>query len=138
MSRRPKRYCEGDLYEKGDNAPDLKKLARYAIESFLSKKSWFAGGPIPRRELYTDNNIKTILRTPFDDKTFKFIHEECLTKVDQPRWYTEKTVSWQVTFLIQLLNEMKALGLPKDFQPGLVLLYFKFCVGVNVPPPPML
>ena len=138
MSRKPKNNFDEIQYQKGDHALDLKKLAHQSIESYFKDKFWFVGGPIPFKELFSDNSLKTVIRTPFDDETFDFIHEECLTKISQPPSYKEKSVPWSVTFLIQLLNEMKALGLPKDFQPGLLLLYFKFCVGVTIPLPPMI
>ena len=138
MPRRPKRNCEQNPLEKGSHSVDLKELAIHALKSFFEQKSWFIGGPIPQKELLSEESIKTILRTPFDDATFTFLHEHCLIRVPQPDSYTEKSVPWTVAFLISLLGEMKALGLPKDFQPGLALLYFKFCKGLKVPPPPLL
>lgn len=137
MPRRPKRNCEENPYEKGVHSVDLKELASHSLDSFFKTKSWFVGGPIPKKDLFSDDSIKTVLRTPFDDKTFTFLHEECLVKVPQASWYTETSVPWTVAFLIQLINEMKSLGLPKDFQPGLLLLYFKFCKGIKIPPPPI-
>lgn len=132
MPRKPKRNCEQNPYEKGTHVQDLKELAQKSIESFFDKKSWFIGGPIPQKILFSEDSIKTVLRTPFDDETFKFIHNKCLTTVKKPFSYTEKTVPWSVTFLIKLINEMKSLGLPKELQPGLLLLYFEFCKGVKV------
>jgi hypothetical protein len=136
MARRPKRSCQDDHCKKVTHSLDVKKLAKSSIEDYFKTKNWFAGGPIPKQELLSDQSIKTVLNTPFDDSTFTFIHENCLVKIPQPSSYTEPSLPWTVEFLLELLREMKSLGLPKDFQPGLVLLYFKFCRGMAIPNPP--
>lgn len=133
MPRRSKRNCQENPYENGVHSVDLKDLAKNALESYFKNKNWFVGGPIPERYLLSEESIKMVLRTPFDDPTFDFIHENCLSNEIAPRWYKERGVPWSVTFLIQMLKEIKSLGIPKEFQPGLVLLYFKFCKGVKIP-----
>lgn len=138
MSRRPKRTCEEVEFEKGCHAPDLRKMALEGIKSFFADKSWFVGGPIPECELLSDLSIDTVLKTPFDGDIFNFIHEECLKKVPQPKSFIDEGVPWTVSFLIKMFSDMKKLGLPKDFQPGFTLLYFKFCKGVKIPEPVIL
>ena len=123
----PRRNKNDDgQFEKGLHAPDLRNLAIECLETYFEGKSWFIGGPVPSCEYLSDNSIKMLLRTKFDDKTFMFIHQHCLPKISQPDNYTEPTVPWTVSFLIGLLADMKRLGVPKDFQPGLLLLHFKF------------
>ena len=138
MSRRPKRTCEEIQFEKGCHAPDLRKMALEGIKNYFADKSWFIGGPIPECELLTDLSIDTVLKTPFNGDTFDFIHNECLKKVPQPKSFVDQGVPWTVSFLIKMLSDMKKLGLPKDFQPGFALLYFKFCKGVKIPLPAIL
>lgn len=135
MSRRPKRDYEDQFFDKACHAKDLRKFALESLRIFFEDKSWFAGGPIPERDLFSEESVMTLLRTPFNDTTFDFIHENCLSKIPQPKWFKDEGISWSVTFLLELLSMMKSLGLPKDFQPGLTLLYFKFCKGHQVPPP---
>jgi hypothetical protein len=134
MPRRPKRDCDNNPLEKGPIAPDLRMLAVTSIRDFLGSKSSYLGEPIPDWELYTDDNIKTVLRTQNDDKTFEFIHERCLSRIPKNPSYRESTVPWTVHLLLWLLQDMKNLRLPKDFQPGLLLLYFKLCKGISIPP----
>jgi len=138
MPRKAKRDCAENPLEKGQHAPDLRNLAIYSIKTFFEDKSYFCGGTIPERELLSENSIKTVLRTQNDDPTFKFIHEQCLERLPVPKNANESSIPWTVQFLISLLTDMKKKWLPKDFQPGLLLLYFKFCKGHRIPPPPLL
>lgn len=137
MSRRPKRTCEEPLINKGSYGIDLRESVLQNIKDFFEDKSWFVGGPIPECELLADLSVDLILRTPFDECIFDFIHQNCLPKVPTPKDFVDQGVPWTVTFLIKLLNEMKSFNIPKDFQPGFVLLFFKLCKGVRVPEPPI-
>lgn len=137
MPKRERRNCENNPLEKGCHAPDQRKSAIECIQTFFRNKNWYLGGPIPERELLTEVSVKTVLRFQFDDETFNYIHDRCLSRLTQPRDYTEPTVPWTVSFLIGLLREMNRAHIPKDFQPGMLLLYFKFCEGNEVPPPPL-
>lgn len=138
MPRRPKRNCDNNPLERGLHAVDLKKFAKASINCFFMDKKWFCGGKIPESQLYTDDNIKTVLRTPFDEPTFDLIHKY-LTKVPKKKGYDDSCgVPWTVTFLISMLEQMAQFHIPKEFQPGLVLLYFKFCWACPIPAPPKL
>lgn len=138
MPRKAKRDCKDNPLEKGLHAPDLKEFARWTLKVFLGTKPSHTGDPIPEKLLYSDDSFKTILRTQFDDKTFEYIHNNCLSKIPKQKWYKDGTVPWNVHVLLGLLNELKSLKIPKEFQPGLLLLYFKFCKGFEIPPPPLL
>jgi hypothetical protein len=138
MPRKAKRDCDNNPLEKSIHAPDLKEFARWSIKAFLQPKMGYDDKPIPVEELFSGESLKTVLRTQFDDKTFEYIHDNCLAKIPQQEWYRESTIPWTVHTLLGLLNELKHLQIPKDFQPGLLLLYFKFCKGFEIPPPPLL
>ena len=133
MLKSLKGNCKSNPLEKGMHTLDIEKIAIDSISSFFANKKWFVGGKIPHCELYSNSSVKTVLRGKFDDTTFDFIHNECLTRIPKPKDFKVTKIHWTVTFLLKLLNEMKQLGLPKDFQPGLLLLYFKFCKGIRVP-----
>lgn len=138
MPRRRQRNCEDNPLEKGDFAVDLNKLSKEAISNFFGNKSWYCGGPIPKSELESDWAVKTVLRTHFDDAAFDYIHDKCLTKIPESAGYNDPSVPWTVHTLLGLLDEIRGYGVSKDFQPGLLLLYFKFCKGIEIPPPPLL
>ena len=138
MSRRGRRDCEKNPLEKGEFAPDLKTLAEEAIRDFFGNKNWYCGGPIPEEELEADWVVKTVLRTRFDDETFDYIHDECLVKIPEDPKYSDPSVPWTVHTLLNLLKDLRSYGISQDFQPGLLLLYFKLCRGIEIPPPPLL
>ena len=138
MSRRARRDCDENPLEKGEFAADLKTLAKESIRVFFGNKSWYCGGPIPEEELEAAWVVQTVLRTQFDDTAFDYIHNECLIKIPEDPKYSDPSVPWTVHTLIGLLKELKSHGISKDFQPGLLLLYFKLCRGVEIPPPPLL
>lgn len=126
-------------FENGFHADDIRAAAIRHITMFFQGKSWYCGGTIPQRHLLSDSSIKTVLRTRFDKDWEEFVHHECLTTIPvSPEYKLENLLPWAVRCLIDLLESMEPLLIPKEFRPGLTLLYFKFCKGVKIPPPPPL
>ncbi len=78
------------------------------------------------------------MKTPFDDQTFDFIHENCLEKLIPDPNHNNDIIPWTVAFLIKLMRRMQALEIPKEFMPGMILLYFKLCRGLEILPVPLL
>lgn len=128
MSRKTKHAGETGEYEE-----DIRLLAAQSIKAYFADKSYFCGGPIPSKELNSEKSIKLVMRTQNDDPTFNFIHDECLAKLSRPKHLRSCTVPWTVKLLLGLINDMKKKQLPKDHQPGLILLDFKFCKGLSIP-----
>lgn len=137
MSRRPKRTYEEPFFEKGRHIKDLRIIIKEGIKIFFENKKWFAGGKIPQCELLSDSSVDVVLKTPFNESSFGFFHDCCLSKISCPKDFVDEGVPWEVCYLISLLREMKIYGLPKDFQPGFLMLFFKFCKGINIPQPPV-
>ena len=131
MARLDKETISDSFLDEDENSLDLRNLAIFCIKSFFAGKKKDSGQNISLTELMSDLSVKTVLRTPFDDDTFNFIHDNCLSQIPKPVDY-ETPISWPVFYLLGLLSDMRKLGLPKDFQPGLVLLYFKFCKEMRV------
>lgn len=138
MSRKPKRDHFDNDYRKGEHADDVRADATICINLFLKDKNYFCGGKIPERELNSDVAQQTVLYTEFDDRCFEFIHDHCLTLFPKHPKYRDNTVPWTVHCLLGMLRELKSLGIPKQNQPGLILLYFKYCFDVKIPEPLML
>jgi hypothetical protein len=133
MSRRPKaEEDEVNLIENSEFTPDLQRLAEICIKLFLEPKNHFSGRKLTLSELLTDDNVNIVLRMPFDDETFLFIHNRCLSKIKPAKGYRDSTVPWNVHYLLGLLDDLKSLQLPKRFQPGLLMLYFKYCKGFEI------
>lgn len=135
----PKMSREVDSF-KGDFSPDLTKLVHESIRLFFEDKTRFDGTPIPSESLFSEHSFNTVLKSMFDGRTFDYIHCHCLSQLIPPDSYSSDGPgdTWGVRFLLSLLRDLKSKGLPKEFQPGLLLLYFKFCMGMRIPPPPLL
>ena len=133
MSKNFSKDCLEEDFQKGEYAEDLQKFADNCIGLFFKNKVHESGRLLEDSELFTDFTQKTVLYTQFDDYCFDFIHEVCLPLIPVDPSYKEKTVTWPVHCLIGLLNEIKKINIPKDFQPGLLLLYFKFYYDVDIP-----
>lgn len=135
MPKRAKSDSENNSYE-SKSPLDIKKFAIDCILTYFEDKHWYIGGKIPESELLSKDSIKTVLKTQFDEETFSFIHEVCLPKIAQDPTYKE-SIPWTIVCLISMLSEMGRLCIPKYCQPGIILLYFKFCKGVKIPNPPL-
>jgi hypothetical protein len=120
-------------FEKCEYRVDMRQLATDCISLFFFNKKWFCGGPIPQAELLSDSNIKTVMRTRFDKRWEVFVHGTCLPLIPDADSH-----ELRVRRLIRLLEDMGSVWIPGCFRSGMVLLYFKICWGVKIPPPPLL
>lgn len=137
MPRRSKKDEDGNIFEKGEFAPDYKELAEQAIEIFFRDKSWFCGGPIPESELYSDFSLNTVRRTRLDDRWQNIVHEAVEQLTPDPD-YDDPTVPWSIHCLLGILDDIRSTGVTQSYHPGLALLYLKFCEGIQIPQPPLL
>ena len=134
MPKRIRRDSAENPYENGDHASDIQKDAFACISLYFKGKSWFCGGPIPSRILLSEDSVKVVLRTSWNDQWEHFVHEKCLPTIPEPIDYDEGVhLPWSVRYLIDLIYSMGKVSIPKEWRPGMVLLYFKFCKGINVP-----
>lgn len=138
MPRKVNRDVDENPLEKSIHADDVKESAMFCIRKFFTGRKMVNGGPIPEKELYCSDNIKRVLRTQFDDETFNYIHFSCLPMIPKSKKYHDPTLSWEVHCLLTLISKMRKHKVPKEFQPGMLLLYFKYCRGIEIPPVPML
>ncbi len=129
-----------DLEEElsGIDVPDVYSVERQmmafeSLTSFFATKSWYCGGPIPQKLLMTEENIERILLTKFNKITFDFIYE-CLGRLPKDPTYSDITVKWETHILLGLFAEMRKLWVPIDFQPGMAVLYFHLCKGMEIIP----
>lgn len=138
MPRKAKRDTEENPLEKGVHADDVKDSAVQCIRRFFCGRKSLDGRDVCLKELITDENVKRVLRTQFDDQTFDHIHNHCLPTIPKSRKYHDPTLTWEVHCLLRLLGRMRKLRIPKEFQPGLLLLYFKHCRSLEIPPLPLI
>lgn len=131
MPRKSKEDQEGTIFE-------TKEYYLYAAEMiyrYLGDKRYFIGGPIPKNHLLSTKSIQTVLRVEFDEAV-QFIHDNCIPKLKPDPTYTDPSIPWEVHYMLNMLWELGTLEIPKRFKGGLMLLYFKFCKGYQIPDPP--
>lgn len=132
MGRKSKKELVREVEETGQFSKDVAKLARACIRSYFKSKS------VPKPAgLYSRHSVQTLLRTDFENG-FDYAHNHLLNRLSPPPDWNEPTVSWQVYCLLKLLEDMRAHSVPRQFQPGMTLLFFKFCKGCEIPDPPPL
>ena len=122
MSRKPQRESSINEYDKGENVEDIRARVNVCIQLFFRHKKYFCGGKIPQRELTSEFAERTARFTQFDDRCFNFIHDHCLPVFPVNPAYRDLTVPWPVHCLLGLFSDLKSLEIPKDNQPGMLLL----------------
>lgn len=138
MARKLRKVQEERTLDKSEFCPDFEKSAAEYIHVFFHSLKSPDGKRFLKSELLDDVNIRTVMKTQFDDNCFDFIHSECLPLIPNSVGYHNRTVPWTVHCLLGLIYLFGEFGIPKEFQPGMLLLYFKLCFGVRIPPPPLI
>ena len=130
MPRRIKIDSEETSIENNCHLSDLKVLAVQCIRRFFKGRKSLSGVNLTDNHVVTKENIHMVMRTPFDDDVFNYIHSECLPVIPKSKKYHDPTLPWSVHCLLVMIGKLKKLKIPKEFQPGMLLLYFKHCKGV--------
>jgi hypothetical protein len=102
----------------------VKAEAKLHLQNFFSDKQYHFGGPIDRNHLTSDDHLNLVLSTPLCDGI-----DQCyavMPKPDDPDFDDVKS-------LLELLKDVKGRQIPKEFQAGVMLLYYKICKGVKIP-----
>jgi hypothetical protein len=142
MPRKIKLRTESDVEEMGVDLEEWKKWAAKSIEGFFKDKKYHCGGRIPPHLLLSEDNIKTVMGTTIETLSKweehhiyprLYVEKDQISKRDV---WTSELVSFGVYYTIQLIHNLCRLGIPKQFQFGMMLLYYKFCKGFEIPPPP--
>jgi hypothetical protein len=97
---------------------------RLHLQNFFADKSYHFGGPIDQRHLTNESHVNLILSTPFCDGV-----DQCYAVMPRPN---DPNFD-EVKALLELLNDVKGRHIPKEFQAGVMLLYYKLCKGMKIP-----
>jgi hypothetical protein len=142
MPRKTKLRTEADISNLGINLKDLRALAQASIQVFFADKKYHCGGPIPKAMLICEESIRTVLGTTIEaamDYEEKFIYPHLRCEKDQlhkSRGWHDPSVPFNVHYTLLLIQELRDKGIPKCFQFGMILLYYKFCKGLEIPEAP--
>jgi hypothetical protein len=106
------------------------KQAREYMEKFFKDKKFHCGGAIPQKQLFSDANVDLVLSTTFCEGVD--MAYEMVENIRVPRNY-EQEIEYDIYLVLDTICAVKACGIPKPFQGGIVLLYLKFCKGMALP-----
>jgi hypothetical protein len=142
MPKRIKLRTELDIKELGVDLEELKASARLSIEEFFSDKLFHCGGPIPECLLLSDDSVMTVLGTTVDawrkweeEKIYPLLRIE-RDQINERTSYHNRSVSFNVHYTLRLIDNLRDHGIPKHHRFGMMLLYYKFCKGFQIPPAP--
>jgi hypothetical protein len=104
---------------------DIVDLIKDCVVRYFANKSYSYGGPIPKTALLSEANVNLFDIEFYDsiDLVYKNL-DDCL-----PLKKAETPLPWDVNYVLNIIKECKSLGIPKDFQGGIILLHIKYCKG---------
>lgn len=100
-------------------------MAAEFVEKFFAGKSWFCGGPVPKKQLLDQKSLDLVIGTEFCygiELIYKTFKENNLLQEKHK----------DIKFVINAINETKKKSVPKLFQAGMILLYLKFSKGLTL------
>lgn len=111
------------------NEKDVTRDARMQIQRYFQDKK-----VLNRVDLYSESSVKILMETDFDSG-LEYAHNYLLHHIEEPQGWDNSILKWEVHVLLNMLEEMRDLNIPKSHQPGMVLLHFKHCFGLKIPDP---
>lgn len=128
----------------------VERLAKGFVLQFFGDKSLHCGGPLPIETLLAKDNLDIVMRTEFGgglDVCYRILgfqeppedfhldedeedEKEALDDIDLEE---DEHIDYSTYQMVQILGELKKLGVPKDMQAGMALVYLKFCKGYKLP-----
>lgn len=124
---------DADVSHEGHLSEYIERLeasAKHFITKFFANKDFHCGGPIPQNRLLSRSSLNIVLSTDFCKGV-----QECyrvMPKTTPPPDFDIRWYSWDVDCFLPIFASVRAVGIPKEFQAGMMLLYYKFCEGCKV------
>lgn len=110
---------------------NIRVLAREYINRFFQVQEMYCGGKIPTSFFLTEENISMVMNTSLEDgvrRSYEIIEQDGRYKSEA----IDSLVPEDVKLLISIMNKCSKLGVPKEFVPGIVLIYLEHCEGMKV------
>lgn len=123
---------DGDL---ASFTEELKTLARVYITKFFADKSFHCGGKVPASIMFSEASLNMVVSTPFEEGIDLCHHY--LKYIQPPAKANQYPINWQVVSVIKMLKQVQKVGIPREMQAGLMLLYLKICKGISVEERPL-
>lgn len=106
---------------------EIVKYARNCIEKYFEHKE-----VNDRASLNSEESVRLLMKANYENG-FEYAHKHLLPKIKRPAKWREPTMKWEVYCLLKILEDMRFYNVPKVFQPGMTLLFFKYCKGMEIP-----
>jgi hypothetical protein len=124
----------------GDTKAFMRRLqleAWVSFKRFFADKKFHAGGTIPASCIFTQQNFNRAISTPFNegiDLCYKLLDRRHLIP---PVGFDHEMIDWDVYCMLNLLGEVQRCKIPPHLQAGVMVLYFKLCLGHKLPDIPL-
>jgi hypothetical protein len=128
----------GFWHQKGEQFQvriDIREQAKECIALFFVDKKYWAGGLIPHKKLYSEENVLTVMQTNIVDAMT--VAYACL-ETKMPENYKDMHESdgkirkdWDVRLCYEVIKSCSRRGIPKSCAGGILLVYLSICQGVN-------
>jgi len=102
-------------------------LARHYLSLFFEGKKWHSGGPVPKALLYSPQIVSMVLNTT-QIEGIDGAYELMTRRFNEREKYPE--VTDHMIYVLKLIHECEALGVPTCFRGGMLLASLKFCQGI--------
>ena len=105
-----------------------------SIDSYFKNKRTPSGNRLLQSELHSELNVNLVRYTSLD-AACDYMYNHLIPRLQPPADYDDLTLTWDVSYALELLKEAQSHSVPRTHIPGLILLYFKYCKGFDVPYP---
>ena len=95
------------------------------LELYFSEHSFHSGGPIPKKQLFSDKSVSLLMESDFCqgiEACYKVLTEK---NVDDPQC--------DITFMLKKMEELNRMEIARQFHPGIILIYLRYCLGYTWP-----
>lgn len=115
----------------------LRMVALQCLRNHFEDKSMHCGGRIPQTQLLSEKNVSLLV-----DMDFGLGVDACYAVLaNRPSHIIthifgtpgSKRAPWDIDFMVQKIDELKLEQVPKQFQPGIILIYLRYCLGYKWP-----
>ncbi len=105
----------------------VEMLIKY-FDEYFDNKEYYCGGEIPHNMIYNEENYRLVLNTSMEEgiDQMHFIFEQ-----NPPPSDFSNILGWGPSRISELLVECASKRIPKQFAPGLILIYLDVCEGLR-------
>lgn len=121
----------------GLSKEEIVAFAKSWMGNYFAKKPYYCGGEIPAHLLFAKKRVNLVLDCTFDmaidiiDAALDKESDKELTAVED-EFIAAGGVSEDIKTLINVLQDLSRDKVPQELSNGMIVLYFEFCLGVDV------